>query len=80
MNNQSMILLTDLYELTMMAAYYKAGIQNTSAVFEYIFRRLPHNTGFCILAGLDPLLDDLQDLHFSTNDLEYLRSLRLFSE
>ena len=76
----SPILLTDLYELTMMAAYYDSGMQDVPAVFEYIFRKLPHDFGFCIFAGLDPLLDDLAELHFSEDDLEYLRSLGIFSE
>ena len=76
----SPILLTDLYELTMMAAYYDSGMQDVPAVFEYIFRKLPHDFGFCIFAGLDPLLDDLAELHFSEDDLRYLRSLGIFSE
>lgn len=77
---ESLILLTDLYELTMMAAYYDVGIQDTPAVFEYVFRKLPTNFGYCIFAGLDPLLDDLERLHFSESDLQYLRSLGIFSE
>jgi nicotinate phosphoribosyltransferase len=64
----------------MMAAYHKAGMHGMPAVFEYIFRRLPHNSGFCIFAGLDPLLDDLAELHFSESDISYLRSLGIFSE
>lgn len=79
-SEESLILLTDLYELTMMAAYYDAGMQDVPAVFEYIFRRLPHDTGFCIFAGLDPLLDDLSELHFSQSDLSYIRSIEIFSE
>jgi len=78
--HNSKILLTDLYELTMMAAYYDSGMQNKPAVFEYTFRKLPHNAGFSIFAGLDPLLDDLENLYFTESDLEYLRSLGIFSE
>ncbi|MEN6520803.1 MAG: hypothetical protein ABFD46_06595 [Armatimonadota bacterium] len=80
LKHESKILLTDLYELTMMAAYYDSGMEDRQAVFEYIFRRLPHNTGFAILAGLGPLLDDLAELHFSPDDLEYLRSLEIFAD
>ncbi|MEN6370475.1 MAG: nicotinate phosphoribosyltransferase [Armatimonadota bacterium] len=80
LKRESNILLTDLYELTMMAAYYDSGMEDQQAVFEYIFRRLPRNTGFAIMAGLDPLLDDLEELHFSPDDLEYLRSLGIFAE
>jgi nicotinate phosphoribosyltransferase len=71
-------LFTDLYELTMMAGYYATGKQDQPAVFEYFFRRLPANTGFCIFAGLDNLLDDLLEFRFSEDDIEYLRSLQLF--
>lgn len=80
MNEESLILLTDLYELTMMAAYYHSGMQEMPAVFEYIFRKLTHNFGYCIFAGLDTLLDDLETLHFSESDIDYLRSLKIFDE
>lgn len=71
-------LFTDLYELTMMAGYYADGRQDMPAVFEYFFRRPPENTGFCVFAGLDDLLDDLTDFHFTDSDIEYLASLKLF--
>ena len=71
-------LFTDLYELTMLAGYYACGKQDQPAVFEYFFRKLPQHTGFAVFAGLDDLLDDLQDFHFSESDLEYLDSLGIF--
>ncbi len=71
-------LFTDLYELTMMAGYYYHGKQNEPAVFEYFFRKLPNNAGFAVFAGLDDLLDDLSDFHFTESDLDYLKSLNIF--
>ncbi|MDI6829205.1 MAG: nicotinate phosphoribosyltransferase, partial [Armatimonadota bacterium] len=71
-------LFTDLYELTMMAGYYYHGKQNEPAVFEYFFRKLPNDAGFAVFAGLDDLLDDLSDFHFTESDLDYLKSLNIF--
>jgi len=73
-------LFTDLYELTMMAGYYATGKYDQPAVFEYFFRKLPSNTGFCVFAGLDDLLDDLANFKFAESDIEYLHSLRIFPE
>ncbi len=78
MTDESKILLTDLYELTMMAAYFDAGMHDIPAAFEYVFRKLPHNSGFCILAGVDQLINDLAALRFSESDIAYLKSLGLF--
>jgi len=72
-------LFTDLYELTMVAGYYAQGSQDTPAVFEYFFRKLPQNTGFAVFAGLEDLLNDLEELRFEENEIEYLSDLGLFS-
>lgn len=64
----------------MLAGYYDAGMQDVPAVFEYIFRRLPHDSGYCIFAGLDLLLDDLENLQFSVSDLAYLKRLGIFKD
>jgi nicotinate phosphoribosyltransferase len=72
-------LFTDLYELTMAQAYYAESMDQL-AVFELAFRRLPHNRNFLVAAGFVDVLDFLTAFHFSTNDLEYLRSRREFSE
>lgn len=74
------VLLTDLYELTMIAGYYDHGRQDDFAVFEYFFRALPKNYGYAIFAGLESLLDDLEQLHFTADEIEYLRSLGIFKE
>jgi nicotinate phosphoribosyltransferase len=74
--NQSLALLTDLYQLTMAYAYWKAGLDRKEAVFHLFFRRNPFNGGFAIAAGLESVVDFVQNFHFSESDLAYLRSLR----
>ena len=71
------ILLTDLYELTMAAAYWANGI-NSTASFELYFRRLPPNRSYILAAGLEQIIDYLLNFHFSENQIEWLRSLEQF--
>ncbi len=72
------ILLTDLYELTMLQAYYDRGM-NDVAVFEFFSRKLPRERGFLMAAGLEQVIDYLSGLRFSFEDIEYLESTRRFS-
>ncbi|MFO8043952.1 MAG: nicotinate phosphoribosyltransferase [Alkalispirochaeta sp.] len=72
-------LLTDLYELTMMQGYFRYGMHH-HAVFDMFFRRQPFDGGFSVFAGLDVLLETLQEMRFSGEDIEYLRGLGLFDE
>lgn len=71
---------TDLYQLTMMYGYYKAGIAGRRAVFDLFFRRAPWNNGFAVAAGLEQALQYIQDLRFHPDDIDYLRSLKLFDD
>lgn len=77
MNNLG--LLTDLYELTMMQGYYFLR-PNQRAVFDMFFRRQPFDGGFTIFAGLEPLVDEIVNIRFSDEDIEYLESLKLFKK
>lgn len=70
-------LFTDFYELTMAQGYWKHGI-NGQAVFDMFFRRQPFNGGFSVFAGLDPLLDTIENFLFSASDIEYLSSVGIF--
>jgi nicotinate phosphoribosyltransferase len=74
----SLALLTDLYELTMAQAYLEEGLTD-QAVFSLFVRRLPTHRNFLIACGLETVLDSLETLRFSDDDLEYLASLRQFS-
>jgi nicotinate phosphoribosyltransferase len=64
-------LLTDLYQLTMLQGYFRHGIDDT-AVFEFMVRELPPRRGFLLAAGLAQVLEYLEDLHFTSEELEWL--------
>jgi nicotinate phosphoribosyltransferase len=71
-------LLTDLYELTMLAGFLEEGMTEQAAVFDLYFRINPFEGAYAVFAGLEPALDFLESLHFSQEDLEYLAGLGLF--
>lgn len=75
---QGLALLTDFYELTMMAGYWKEGRIEQQACFNYFFRSLPPHAGFGVAAGLGPFLEYLENLRFTDDDIAYLASLNLF--
>ncbi|WP_262028113.1 nicotinate phosphoribosyltransferase [Microvirga sp. Mcv34] len=72
-------LFTDLYELTMLRAYGELGM-DAVAVFDLFFRKLPPQRNYLLACGLDPFLEDLENLSFSKTDLAYLASNPLFSK
>jgi len=65
------VLLTDLYELTMLSAYEASGLRE-SAVFELFVRALPASRRFLVAAGLEQAVDYLENLHFGRAELDYL--------
>ena len=79
MNRPKLTLLTDLYELTMMQGYYVHG-QTETVIFDVFFRSNPCNNGYSVCAGLDQIIDYIKNLHFTYEDVDYLRSLGLFSD
>lgn len=72
----SLGLLTDLYELTMAYGYWKAGLHQREAAFHLNFRRHPFDGGFTVVAGLETVVDYLETLRFTPDDLAYLAGLR----
>lgn len=66
-------LYTDLYQLAMSQAYFLAGRADESASFDYFFRKMPFGSGYVIFAGLQDLLNVLEQWHFSEADLEFLQ-------
>lgn len=72
-------LFTDLYELTMLGAYYDEGLTGT-AVFELYFRDLPANRNYVVAAGLDDVLDYLENLRFREDELEWLAGFDQFDD
>ena len=73
-------MLFDFYELTMANGYYKTGMADKIAYFDIFFREVPDNGGFAIAAGLEQIIDYINNLHFSDEDIEYLRSKKCFDE
>ena len=79
MNKQDLTLLTDLYELTMMQGYYEQK-QNELVVFDVFFRQNPCKNGYSVCAGLAQVIEYIKNLNFTYEDVDYLRSLGIFSE
>ena len=79
MSKRNLTLLTDLYELTMMQGYYEKG-QNENVIFDVFFRQSPCNNGYSVCAGLDQVIDYIKNLHFTYDDVDYLRGLGIFKE
>lgn len=75
---RNLTLLTDLYQLTMMHGYSKNGQMDKTAVFDVFYRGIGNN--FAVACGLEQVVDYVKNLHFDSEDIEYLRSLCLFGE
>lgn len=73
-------MLCDFYEFTMGNGYLKNGKKDTVCCFDLYFRRVPDHGGFAIAAGLHSVIEYIKDLHFAPEDIDYLRSKKLFSE
>ncbi len=71
-------LLTDLYQLTMLQGYFEQGMEET-AVFEFFIRRLPPQRGFLLAAGLEQVLQFLEELHFNEEEVRWLAGSGRFS-
>ncbi len=76
---RNLTLLTDLYQFTMMNAYFETGKEETTATFDIFFRH-KKNLEFAVCAGLDQVIEYINNLHFEKEDIDYLRSLNLFGE
>lgn len=79
-NERNVSMVMDMYELTMSNGYLNQGFQDTIVAFDVFYRKNPDNAGFAIFAGLEQVIEYIQNLHFSEEDVEYLRSRNLFTE
>ena len=79
MRAQNLTLLTDLYELTMMQGYYE-NPSDQIVVFDAFYRKNPCGGAYAVCAGLEQVIEYIRDLHFSPDDIDYLRSLHIFSD
>ncbi len=73
-------LLTDLYEFSMANGYYAALPHEDQAVFDVFYRTVPDHGSFVIAAGLQQVVEALENFRFAPDDIDYLRSLKLYSE
>ena len=80
MDNLNYTMLCDFYELTMGNGYFASGMHQQICYFDVIFRQVPDGGGFAVAAGLEQIIDYVQNLHFDRKDIEYLRSKGIFDE
>lgn len=77
---RNLTLLTDLYEITMMQAYFKNNNKNKMAIFDVFYRKNPIDGGYAISAGLEQVIEYINNLHFTEDDINYLASLKIFED
>ena len=73
--NKNYSMLTDQYELNMANSYFESGMKDTVGVFDVFFRKVPSNGGYALMAGVDKVIEYINNLKFSDNDLAYFKSL-----
>ena len=76
----NLTMIMDLYELTMSNGIFDSEMRDTVAYFDMFFRRVPDKGGYAIMAGLEQLIEYMNNLKFGDEDIEYLKSLNLFRE
>ena len=76
----NMTMLCDFYELTMSNGYFRNGMRDRICYFDVFYRNVPDGGGFAIAAGLEQVIDYIRDLHFSEEDIAYLRGRGIFDE
>lgn len=80
LSNSNLTMLTDFYELTMANGFFCNGNAEQIAYFDMFFRRIPDGGGLAIMAGVEQLVQYLQNLHFTPDDIDYLRGKKLFDD
>ena len=77
---RNLTMLCDYYELTMSNGYHTCGFKDKIVYFDVFYRNNPDNGGYAIAAGLEQIVEYINDLHFDDEDIEYLRGRKCFSE
>ena len=80
MSQRNLTLLTDFYELTMMQGYFREQQANETVIFDAFYRVNPCGNGYAICAGLEQVIEYIENLHFDKEDIDYLRSTGMFDE
>ena len=78
--SRNITMMMDLYEMTMAYGYFKENDTEKKVAFDVFYRRNPDGGGFSIFAGLEQVIEYLENMHFEDEDVEYFRSLNLFDE
>lgn len=76
----NLTMLTDFYEITMANGYFCSDMTEDTAYFDMFFRNIPDNGGYAVMAGLEQVIEYLKNLSFTDEDIEYLRSKKIFNE
>lgn len=79
-DNRNLTMVMDLYELTMSNGYFLEGGKGDTVTFDVFFRKIPDGGGYAIFAGLEQIIDYIENLHFNDDDIEYLQSLNQFDD
>ncbi len=77
---ENFTLLTDFYEFTMANGFFAEGYADKIAYFDMFFRKVPDDGGFAIMAGVEQLIEYLENLKFTDEDIEYLKSKKVFND
>ena len=77
---KNLTMLVDFYEITMANGYFQSDVRDSEACFDMFFRKVPDDGGFAIMAGVEQLIEYLDNLHFSQEDIDYLRSKHQFCD
>ena len=80
MKQENYAMLCDFYEFTMSNGYFRNGFYQKTVYFDVFFRDIPDGGGFAIAAGLEQVIDYVKELHFTEEDIAFLRSKQCFDE
>jgi len=78
--SRNLTMLCDFYELTMSNGYFECGMSDKIVYFDVFYRNNPDNGGFAVVAGLEQVVEYIKNLHFTEDDIAFLRSKGCFSE
>ncbi|MBQ7760517.1 MAG: nicotinate phosphoribosyltransferase [Clostridia bacterium] len=79
-DKRDLTLLCDFYELTMARGYFNSSMKDKIAYFDVFFRKVPDGGGYAICAGLEQIIEYIKSIEFKNEDIEYLRSKKIFDE
>ncbi|MBR1506384.1 MAG: nicotinate phosphoribosyltransferase [Eubacterium sp.] len=79
-DKRNISMMMDFYEMTMAYGYFCENANDARVTFDVFYRRNPDNASFSVFAGLEQIIEYVEDLHFDEDDIEYFRSLSLFDE